>query len=232
MRKEQIGNAILYLGDSREILPTMPVADAIITDPVWPNCPAGLLEGSADPDGLFRDVIGQAPDCRQILICMRSDCDPRILRHVPSRFPFQQCIWLPYVVPGYAGRVLTNEIAYAFGKPIPSSAGRRVIPSQAPKVQPWNRVMQQGETGHPCPRDVAHQTFLMDWFSNEGALVIDPFMGSGTTGIAAAKLGRKFIGIEIEERYFDLACRRIDDALKQPDLFIAAPEQPAEQFAF
>ena len=50
--------------------------------------------------------------------------------------------------------------------------------------------------------------------------IVDPFMGSGTTGVACAKLGRKFIGIEISEKYFDIACRRISEALKQPDLFI------------
>lgn len=54
--------------------------------------------------------------------------------------------------------------------------------------------------------------------------VIDPFMGSGTTGVAAVKLGRKFIGIEIEQKYFDIACRRVSEALKQQDLFIEKPK--------
>ena len=58
--------------------------------------------------------------------------------------------------------------------------------------------------------------------------ILDPFMGSGTTGVAAVKLGRKFIGIEINEGYFDIACRRISEALKQPDLFIEALK-PAKQ---
>jgi DNA modification methylase len=58
--------------------------------------------------------------------------------------------------------------------------------------------------------------------------ILDPFMGSGTTGVAAVKLGRKFIGIEIEPKYFDIACRRISEALKQPDLFIEKPK-PARQ---
>lgn len=54
-------------------------------------------------------------------------------------------------------------------------------------------------------------------------------MGSGTTGVACAKLGRKFIGIEIEPKYFDIACRRIDAAYKQPDMFIARPEPPKQE---
>lgn len=62
----------------------------------------------------------------------------------------------------------------------------------------------------------------------KGRIILDPFMGSGTTGVAAVKLGRKFIGIEIEERYFDIACKRIQAALDAPDMFIEAPK-PAKQ---
>jgi DNA modification methylase len=72
----------------------------------------------------------------------------------------------------------------------------------------------------------------MEWLVNRGSLlgetVLDPFMGSGTTGVACAKLGRRFIGIEIEERYFEIACRRIEDAQRQPDMFVA-PTPKAEQ---
>jgi len=56
-----------------------------------------------------------------------------------------------------------------------------------------------------------------------GEIVLDPFMGSGTTGVACARLGRRFIGIEIEERYFSIACRRIEAAQRQKDLFVHAP---------
>ena len=66
--------------------------------------------------------------------------------------------------------------------------------------------------------------------SDRDQTILDPFMGSGTTGVAAVKLGRKFIGIEIEERYFSIACRRISEALKQPDMFIERPK-PAKQEA-
>jgi DNA modification methylase len=53
--------------------------------------------------------------------------------------------------------------------------------------------------------------------------VLDPFAGSGTTGVACARLGRRFVGVEIELRYFDIACRRIEQAQRQRDLFIHAP---------
>jgi DNA modification methylase len=64
--------------------------------------------------------------------------------------------------------------------------------------------------------------------SDIGQVILDPFMGSGTTGVACAKLGRKFIGIEIEPKYFDIACRRIEEAYKQPDFFIARPPVPKQ----
>ena len=59
--------------------------------------------------------------------------------------------------------------------------------------------------------------------------VLDPFMGSGTTGVACAKLGRKFIGIEIEPKYFDIACKRIEKAYAQPDMFIERPAAPKQE---
>ena len=73
----------------------------------------------------------------------------------------------------------------------------------------------------------------MEWclgFVPNARTILDPFMGSGTTGVACARLGRRFIGIEIEERYFDIACRRIEAAQRQKDLFVHAPvaEDPAD----
>ena len=64
----------------------------------------------------------------------------------------------------------------------------------------------------------------------EAETILDPFMGSGTTGVAAVKMGRKFIGIEIEPKYFDIACRRIQAALDAPDMFVEPPK-PAKQEA-
>ena len=64
----------------------------------------------------------------------------------------------------------------------------------------------------------------------KGHTILDPFMGSGTTGVACAKLGRKFIGIEIESKYFDIACERIRKAYDQPDFFVEPPK-PAKQEA-
>ena len=72
---------------------------------------------------------------------------------------------------------------------------------------------------------------LVSLFSNLGQVVLDPFMGSGTTGVAAVKLGRRFIGVEIDPAYFDIAVSRIREAHKQPDIFLEA-ERKATQSDF
>ena len=87
-----------------------------------------------------------------------------------------------------------------------------------------------GKHEHETQKPLPLMSELVELFSNRGDLVCDPFMGSATTGVAAVKLGRRFVGIEREERYFDLSCRRVSDALKSPDLFIEVPK-PAKQEA-
>ena len=84
---------------------------------------------------------------------------------------------------------------------------------------------------HPAQFPMAVIDRIIRASSNSNDLILDPFMGSGTTGVACAKMGRKFIGIELDEGYFDIACRRIEQAYKQPDLFIAPPPK-AKQEAF
>lgn len=220
-----IGNATLYLGDCLDILGEMGRIDAVVTDPVWPGCPEGLVQGSEDPEGLFEAFCDILPPVRQLVVEMRNDSDPRMLRFVPRRLPFQQVVWCQYVMPGFLGRVLGgNECAYVFGEPVARAEGRKVIPSVSPKAQPSDRP----PNGHPCSRALVHQKFIVNWFSEEGETVCDPFMGSGTTGVACAHLGRKFVGIEIEPKYFDIACQRIEEAYRQGDLFREPPKK-AEQ---
>jgi site-specific DNA-methyltransferase (adenine-specific) len=196
----------IYHGDCREILPELPIPDVVITDPVWPNCPPDLLEGAGDPSGLFREMLESLPSLpRRLVVVMRSDSDPRFLSVVPDTLPFFRCQILPYVMPGYIGRKLGgDEIAYSFGEPIPSSEGKRVVPGYAPKAQPGNRKAN----GHPCSRVLEHFQFLCKWWTLRGETVIDPFMGSGTTLVATRTFDVKAIGIEVDERYCEIAAER------------------------
>ena len=82
---------------------------------------------------------------------------------------------------------------------------------------------------HPNEKPVLLMQGLVDVLSNPGDAILDPFMGSGTTGVACVKLGRKFVGIEIDPGYFDIACRRIEQAYKQPDFFVAPPSKPRQE---
>ena len=91
-------------------------------------------------------------------------------------------------------------------------------------------LMPPRERQHPNEKPLALVDHFISLHSRVGQVVLDPFMGSGTTGVACAKLGRKFIGIEIEPKYFDIACRRIEQAYAQPDLFIKQPsEKPVQE---
>jgi hypothetical protein len=210
-----IGDSTLYLGDCRHILTDIR-GDVVITDPVWPNAPDGMFPGVHCPETLLYQALGLMPWLQRAVIVLRSDSDPRFLRAVPERLPFFLAQVLQYVMPEYIGRKLGgNEIAYSFGAPAASEPGRRVIPGMSPKIQPRGRKAN----GHPCSRAFEHFEWLMRWHSDAGQTVIDPFMGSGTTGYAAMRAGRRFIGIEINPEYFDIACERIERAHDQHRLF-------------
>jgi len=73
--------------------------------------------------------------------------------------------------------------------------------------------------GHPCPKPISWMKWLVTLTSREGETIIDPFMGSGTTGVAALNLGRKFIGVEIDPEYFNIACCMIEKSTRQAELF-------------
>lgn len=207
----EIGNATLILGDCRELLPEIQ-ADVAILDPVWPNCPIDLLPGAADPYTLLRDTLLALRPVKRLVVVMRGDSDPRFLTAVPASYPFFRTQVLPYALPSYIGRKLGgDELAYCFGEPIPSAPGQRLIPGHGPKAQPTDRP----PNGHPCSRALIHFKWLVHWHSTDEEVICDPFMGSCTTGVACVELGRRFIGIEIDERYYEIALRRIEQAQAQ-----------------
>jgi site-specific DNA-methyltransferase (adenine-specific) len=98
----------------------------------------------------------------------------------------------------------------------------------------WNGMLKASEKGqqrvHPTQKPIEVMRWCIEQLPDDCQTILDPFMGSGTTGVAAVNLGRKFIGIEIEEKYFSIACKRIEQATKQADLFIEKPK-PAKQEA-
>jgi DNA modification methylase len=93
-------------------------------------------------------------------------------------------------------------------------------------------IIPKGESErnvHETQKPVRLMSELVRLFTNVGETVLDPFMGSASTGVACVKLQRKFIGIELEERYFEASCKRIEEAYRQPDLFIEPTAKPIQE---
>lgn len=206
------GRVRLYLGDCREILPTLGEVDAVVTDPPYG---IGAARGSHSnlrmPDEAWDDApadLSSLPDVPSII------WGGNYFDLPPSRcFLF----WDKHPVPP----------SYAAGELAWTSLNRNAAK--------WcGRVGDEvavKDRSHPTQKP----TKLMEWcigFLPEARTILDPFMGSGTTGVAAVKLGRQFIGIEIEERYFQIACRRIEEATRQPDMFIEPPPKPKQEALF
>jgi site-specific DNA-methyltransferase (adenine-specific)/modification methylase len=95
----------------------------------------------------------------------------------------------------------------------------------------WNGMLRKGQEarhGHPTQKPVA----LMEWclgFLPDAKTILDPFMGSGTTLVACQKMGRAGTGIELDPDYFEIACKRVDEATRQPDLFIEPTPKPIQE---
>ena len=101
-----------------------------------------------------------------------------------------------------------------------SRGNGKMIEAHGMRFNYWLLTNNEPDTGHPAPMPYGMASGHIASWTNPNNTILDPFMGSGTTGVAAVQMGRDFIGIEREPKYFDIACKRIDDAQRQGDLFI------------
>ena len=211
-----IGNATLYLGDCRDILPTLPNVDAVITDP-----PYGIGAAQEKPHNGWADYGVSDWDLsrpsRETFDCFLPIGKTVIIwggNYFTDFLPPSMC-WLSWDK-GQEGFSLADfELAWTNQ----NKAARRIN-------YPRALALKDGKQ-HPTQKPLAVMKWCIEQAGNPQT-ILDPFMGSGTTGVAAVQMGRKFIGIEREERYFQIACKRIEDAQRQSDLFIA-PAPKAEQ---
>jgi DNA modification methylase len=111
----------------------------------------------------------------------------------------------------------------------PSSGNGKIIKPFGMRFNWWRLKNNNNPTPHPAPMPFAMAFDQATSWTNPGDTILDPFMGSGTTGVACAKLGRKFIGIELEPKYFDIACERIQKAYDQPDMFVEPPKKAIQE---
>jgi hypothetical protein len=234
--KVEIGNATLICADARIVLSEIMTPESVVvTDPPWDQ--ARGIPGADDPRGLFSSVAGDLARAKCVAVQLGCYTDPTFCAPLAALMPFFHTCWLKYILPSYRGRVLvSSDVAYVYGTPPPSVPGRRVIPAEVlsnnrePEELEFNRgygrnrghkeaLARCAELAHPMPRRLQHVRWLIEWHSTSENIIVDPFMGSGTAGVACARLGRRFIGIEVEQKYFSLACRRIEQAQRQGRLF-------------
>ena len=255
-RVETIGDATLYLGDCREIM-TMIGNDSVHM--IWTDPPYGhsnhdgdfnsrlnefrslpqQIIANDDPDGMRLVVDGMLleaarvlkPDCCCCCCCCCGGGPKPTFAWVASRMDsmglsfFHSVIW-DKKNPGLGWRYRRRHemiiISHRENGKLLWADNSRAVPNIVEYMPPRERH-------HPNEKPLAMVCDFIEWHSIEGNVVLDPFMGSGTTGVACSKLGRRFIGIEIDERYFDIACSRIEEAYRQPRLFAEPPTKPKQE---
>lgn len=203
-RLERIGDATLYLGDCLKILPGLAKVDALVTDP-----PYGI--GFAGQPTKWQRLAGKQPE-RWDDSCI--DGLPRLLDLAPVQIIWGGNYyslppsrgWISWFKPDAPPSMASFELAWTN------------LDRNARQISCSIGATNAERVGHPTQKPLA----VMEWCLAsipDAHTILDPFMGSGTTGVACANLGRKFIGIEIDQKYFDIACERIDAAYRQQRLF-------------
>ena len=232
-RIETIGDCTLYLGDCRDILPSLGKVDAVVTDP-----PYGVSYKGSETKHTLKDGVGYAsfddtpeeiaavcvPAVRAAVALARSAVitPGNACSHLYDPPRAQGAIFYPAGVNiGPWGFVCSQPLFY-YGKDPFLALGMGCRPNG------FSTMEGAEKNGHPCPKPIGQTRWMVSRVSFAGETVLDPFMGSGTTGVACANLGRAFIGIEREPSYFDIACRRIEEAYKQPRLFDEPAPKPVQ----
>jgi site-specific DNA-methyltransferase (adenine-specific) len=237
-------DATLYLGDCREIIPAIGKVkvDAVITDPPY-FLPVQSYVGKRGEgyskrmigdvsvlEGYFDGIFAQMEPLLSAGATYYVFCDAKSYP-VFWRVLFPRCnhvrlvIWDKMVsYNGYTWRHQHELIAWG------ECEGAERVPTGDGDVISIRGVLQE-DRFHPAEKPAAIIERLVEKLPLAAA-ILDPFMGSGTTGVACASLGRKFVGIEIEPKYFDIACRRISDELKRPRLPFEEAKKPVQETMF
>jgi DNA modification methylase len=211
----------LHLGDCREILPTLGKVDAVVTDPPYG---IGWKPRVNHQDQQWTDEIDF--DIRQFLVGKQ-----HIIwggQYFADKLPVAEG-WLTWCKRPTVGIDFSNDgRSYATTELAWRDFGKAKFITHV-----WDGGKRAGAEEnrtfcHPAQKPIEVMEWCIRQLPPDSKMILDPFMGSGTTGVAAVKSGRGFIGIEIQPEYFDIACRRISEALRQPDMFIERPE-PAKQ---
>ena len=224
-----IGDCRLILGDCLEVMPGLGRVDAVVTDP-----PYGIGESQKKnlsrhkPSGCTvyagADFDSNPASPEQIALIRSISTNQIIFGGNYFDLPPSKC-WLVWDKQNGASDFADCELAWTNM----DRAVRRIY-------WQWSGMIRKGEArGVKRVHLTQKPVEVMSWclgFLPDAKTILDPFMGSGTTLVACAKLGRKGIGIELDPDYFEIACKRVRDAYAQPDLFIAPPEKPVQEVLF
>lgn len=233
-RVEVIGGCTLILGNCLDVLPTLGKVDAVVTDP-----PYGVNLGEYTGTSRYKNKPYASFDDTPEYI--KTVCVPAIVKCLEiskrlSMTPGNRCMFM-YPQPadigiwynpastnrGRWGFSYANAFIYYYGAD-PHNSGNGMIPNSLSGA-----CDSIAGIDHPCPKPLNFMKWLVRRTSLDGETVLDPFMGSGTTLVACAKMGRKGIGIELDEKYFDIACKRVEQAYKQGDFFLDRPKPPTQE---
>jgi DNA modification methylase len=235
-RKEVIGGCTLYLGDSRQILPILGRVDAIITDPPYDFVPMG--GGLGAKRQVYKDIYAAG---------LHEGFDPALVKDgAPSIIVFCAKAQIRTMIDfAEQNSFRWNLITFNKTNPTPLCGanylpdaeyifhfwkGVRLGGGYADKSRFWVGPTSGDSKLHPTIKPVGLMEKLVRVsIDHPSPIILDPFMGSGTTGVACIKLGRSFIGVELDEGYFNVACKRIRDAYAQPDMFVAPRVQEMKQ---
>lgn len=225
IREERIGGQRLLLGDCLAVMPLLGRFDAVVTDP-----PYGLAGADTDKND-YATFSDDADDVERLVLGVLDwgQFDRLVMtpgQRMMFRYPEPTAIGAFYYPAGTGscswGFVGWQPIFYYGKDPVLQDGKGRASNS-------FYATDSAEKNGHPCPKPIGQWTRLLKRVTRDGDTVLDPFMGSGTTLVACQRMGRAGAGIEIDPEYFDIACRRVDEAARQPDLLIAMPQQQPVQ---
>jgi site-specific DNA-methyltransferase (adenine-specific) len=205
-----IGRATLYLGDCRDVLPTLPVFDLLCTDPPYGIGESGgkaRTRGKSEHNHPRLEWDNEVPSGDLFSMLFDKSLEQAIFganyfthHGLPPRMG-----WL------YWDKMMGGD--FSDGELIFTS---RIAALKAIRI-PQNSV----DRVHPTQKPLAVMKAVLNYFPN-AQTILDPFMGSGSTGCAAVQMGRSFVGVEREPTYFEVACKRIEQAQRQGDFFVEA----------
>jgi DNA modification methylase len=228
MKAETIGTASLYHGDCSDVLPLLGQLDAVITDPpygIGENARRIASRGNASRPTDYGEFTWDREPIDSTLLHMVIASGRRAIVFGGNFYPVPPAsCWLVWDKLNGANDFADCELAWTN---LPTAV--RIYRHR------WNGMIRAGEERtqqrvHPTQKPVA----LMAWCIAQAGMpqsIVDPFMGSGTTGVAAVRMGRTFIGIERDATYFEIACERIENAQRQAPLFADVPQPTSEQGA-